>query len=165
MKTILFAFCSLLGLTALSAVSEESKPTVRFAIVGLVHDHARGFIPGLLTRTDVQLAGIVEPDQKLTAQYARLYKLNTNLFYSTLEDLLARTNVQAVAAFTSTFDHRRVVEACAPRGIHVMMEKPLAVNMEHARAMAAATKKAGVHLLVNYETTWYPANQAAYRSE
>jgi predicted dehydrogenase len=43
-----------------------------------------------------------------------------------------------------------------------MMEKPLAVNMEHARAMAAAAKKAGVHLLVNYETTWYPANQAAY---
>ena len=55
------------------------------------------------------------------------------------------------------------METCAPQGIHVMMEKPLAVNMEHARAMAAAAKKAGVHLLVNYETTWYPANQAAYK--
>src|SRR5260221_5092548 len=44
-----------------------------------------------------------------------------------------------------------------------MMEKPLAVNLEHARAMAAAARKGGIHLLVNYETTWYPANQAAYR--
>src|SRR5260221_11834401 len=44
-----------------------------------------------------------------------------------------------------------------------MMEKPLAVNLEHARAMAAAARKGGIHLLVNYETPWYPANQAAYR--
>jgi len=71
--------------------------------------------------------------------------------------------VQAVATFTRTFDHRRVVETCAARGVHVMMEKPLAVNLEHARAMAAAAKKGGIQLLVNYETTWYPANQAAYK--
>jgi predicted dehydrogenase len=111
----------------------------------------------------VQVVGIVEPDQKLVAQCAGLYHLNTNLFYSSLEDLLAKTNVQAVATFTSTFDHRRVVEECAPRGIDVMMEKPLAVNMKDARAMAAAAKKGGIQLLVNYETTWYPANQAAYK--
>ena len=43
-----------------------------------------------------------------------------------------------------------------------MMEKPLAVSMEHARAMEAAAKKAGIQVIVNYETTWYPANQAAY---
>jgi predicted dehydrogenase len=76
--------------------------------------------------------------------------------------LLAKTNVEAVAIFTSTFDHRRIVEECAPHGIQVMMEKPLAVNMEHARAMSAAAKKAGVQLVVNYETTWYSANHAAY---
>src|SRR5262249_54031763 len=109
------------------------------------------------------IVGIVEPDQKLVAQAARRYKLRTELFYSSLEDLLAKTNAQAVATFTSTFDHKRVVETCAPHGVHVMMEKPLAVNMEHARAMAAAAKKGNVHLLVNYETTWYTANQAAYK--
>ena len=153
----------LLGLTALPAFSEANKPPVRLAIIGLVHTHVRGFLPLALANPEVQVVGIVEPDQQLVAQNARLYKLNTNLFFATLEELLARTNVQAVATFTSTFDHRRVVETCAPRGIQVMMEKPLAVNMEHARAMAAAAKKGGVHLLVNYETTWYPANQAAYK--
>jgi len=69
---------------------------------------------------------------------------------------------QAVAIFTSTFDHRRVVEACAARGIPVMMEKPLAVNMEHARAIEAAATKAKIPFVVNYETTWYPANQTLY---
>lgn len=139
------------------------KPPVRFAIIGLVHDHARGFIPASLNRTDVQLAGIVEEDAALRAKYAAQYKLSTNMLFAKLDDLLAKTNIQAVAVFTSTFDHKRVVEECAPRGLHVMMEKPLAVNMDHARAMAAAAKKAGVHLLVNYETTWYPANHAIYR--
>jgi hypothetical protein len=53
---------------------------------------------------------------------------------------LPKANVQAVAVFTSTFDHRRIVETCAARGVHVMMEKPLAVNMEHARAIEAAAR-------------------------
>jgi predicted dehydrogenase len=120
-------------------------------------------LPQALTNAEVQVVGIVEPDQKLVAEFAQRYQINTNLFFRSLDELFAKTNAQAVATFTSTFDHRRVVEACAPRGIHVMMEKPLAVNMEHARAMAAAAKKGGIHLLVNYETTWYSANHAAYK--
>ena len=64
--------------------------------------------------------------------------------------------MQAVAAFTSTYDHEEVVEKCAAHGLQVMMEKPLAVNLEHARAIAAAVKKSGIQLIVNYETTWYP---------
>jgi predicted dehydrogenase len=144
------------------APCDEAKNPVRFAIVGLTHDHARGFIPGARDRADIQLVGIVEPDQELAARYARNFKLNTNLFYSSLVELLARTNVQAVGTFTSTFDHRKVVEECAARGITVMMEKPLAVNMEHALAIQAAAKKGGIQVMVNYETTWYPANQEAY---
>jgi predicted dehydrogenase len=34
--------------------------------------------------------------------------------------------------------------------------------MEHARAMEASAKKGGIHVLVNYETTWYPANHEAF---
>jgi predicted dehydrogenase len=160
-KRIAIAF-GLLSLTILFGRSEDAKPPVRFAIVGLSHDHARGFIPGARDRSDVQLVGIVEPNQELSGRYARAFKLNTNLFYSTLGDLLAKTNVQAVAIFTSTFDHRRVVEECAAHGITVMMEKPLAVNMEHALAMQTAAKRGGIQILVNYETTWYPANQQAF---
>jgi predicted dehydrogenase len=43
------------------------------------------------------------------------------------------------------------------------MEKPLAVNLDHARAIAAAAKRGGIQVIVNYETTWYPANQETYR--
>ena len=50
-----------------------------------------------------------------------------------------------------------VVEACASRGIHVMVEKPLAVSMEHARTIRRAANRGGIHVIVNYETTWYPS--------
>ena len=51
---------------------------------------------------------------------------------------------------------------CAPLGIDVMMEKPFAIGMDDARAMAAAAAKGGIQLVVNYETTWYRSTQAAY---
>jgi predicted dehydrogenase len=135
---------------------------VRYAIVGLTHDHAHGFIPGASARQDVQLVGIAEPDQNLARRYAERYKLATNLFYTSVEQMLDQTKPQAVATFTSTFEHRRVVEICAPRQVHVMVEKPLAINLEHARAIEAAVRKSGIQVVVNYETTWYPANHAAY---
>jgi len=144
-----------------ASVAEDKAP-VRFAIVGLSHDHARGFIPSARNRSDIQLAGIVETDEGLVARYAKNYKLGPGLFFGSLAELMAKTNIQAVAIFTSTFEHKQVVEEAAARGLTVMMEKPLAVNMEHARAIQAAARKAGVQVVVNYETTWYPSNQEAY---
>jgi predicted dehydrogenase len=67
-----------------------------------------------------------------------------------------------VLAYTNTYDHRRVVEICARRGIHVMMEKPLAVGTEDAHAIERAAQQGEIHVLVNYETTWYRSNHAAF---
>jgi predicted dehydrogenase len=75
--------------------------------------------------------------------------------------MLEKTHPQAVLVYTSTYDHRVAVEACARRGIHVMMEKPLAVSYADAQAMAAAAQHGKIHVLVNYETTWYRSNHAA----
>ncbi len=142
--------------------ADEPKAPVRFAIFGLEHDHAAGFIPRARGRKDIQLVGIIESRADLVSRYSKSFGLEPGLFYSSLDELLAKTNIQAVATFTSTFEHLHVVEACAPKGIHVMMEKPLTVNMGQARALKAAAEKGGIQVIVNYETTWYPGNQAAF---
>jgi predicted dehydrogenase len=149
-------------LLLLSAALAGAAPPVRLAIVGLVHDHVGGMLPSLAGRSDVRLVGVVEPNAKLASLYAERYHLAPGLFFATFDALRAATTVQAVAAFTSTLDHRRVVEMCAPLGIDVMMEKPFAVNMEDARAMASAARRGGIQLVVNYETTWYRSNRSAY---
>ena len=76
--------------------------------------------------------------------------------------MLDRARPQAVVAFTSTADHPAVVAACARRKIPVMMEKPLAVCVEQARAIERSAAEGGIPVLVNYETTWYPAVHAAH---
>src|SRR2546427_1075541 len=76
--------------------------------------------------------------------------------------MLKKTHPQAVLAYTSTYDHRRVVEICARHGVHVMMEKPLAVSLEDALAIQKASFSGKIQVLVNYETSWYPSNWAAH---
>ncbi len=98
----------------------------------------------------------------LFEKYAKQFKLDPKLYFADLDDLLDKTHPQAVLVYTSTYDHRAVVEACARRGISVMMEKPLAVSYADALAIADAAKRGKIHVLVNYETTWYRSNHAAY---
>ncbi len=159
-KLLLFALA--LFATRGFVQAQNDKPPVRFAMVGLEHDHARSFIPLAMKSQAMQLVGIIEPRADLKERYGKLFNLDTNLFFPSLEALLAKTNIQAVTTFTSTFDHLKVVEMCAPKGIHVMMEKPLAVNLKAAQAIEAAAKKGGIQIMVNYETTWSAGNQAAY---
>jgi predicted dehydrogenase len=161
MKLVL-ALLSLIGFATFQLPARDVRPPVRIAMAGLVHDHAMGFIPRFAGRTDVELVGIVETNQDLIKRYSERFHLDPNLFYPSLDALFAKTNVQAVAIFTSTFDHVRVVKTCAAHDADVMMEKPLATNLKQARAIEAAVKKSGIQLIVNYETSWYPGNQAAY---
>ncbi len=140
-----------------------SGQPLRLCIAGLVHGHVDGFLHAAAGRTDVQIAGIFEPDTALQKHYAQRYGLSDSVFFTDLAAMLERIKPEAVASFTSTYDHAKVVEACAPRHIHVMMEKPLAVDMQQARAIQRAAREGQIHVIVNYETTWYPSHGAMWK--
>ncbi len=142
-------------------MKKEEAP-LRVALAGLVHGHAFGFFDQFQKRTDLQIVGIAESNGQLVAQFEKRYGLAPNLFYTDLEEMLKATHPQAVLAYTNTYDHPRVVEICERYGVHVMMEKPLAVSLEDARAIEKAAHAGKIQVLVNYETTWYRSNQAAY---
>jgi len=110
------------------------KP-LRVAIVGLVHGHVAGFLGPALKRSDIQVVGIVEPDQQLAHRYANQFKLDPQLLYSDVEQMLTTVQPQAVLVYADTRDHRRIVEAAARHRVPVMMEKPLAVSVEDALAI------------------------------
>lgn len=135
---------------------------LRIGIAGLVHGHVGGFLNQNLHRADIQIVGIAEADKNLRELTASKYSLPQSILFSTLEEMLSLTHPQAVLIYSNTFDHRAIVEACARHGIPVMMEKPLAVSLSDARAMQAAARRAKIPVLVNYETTWYRSNRAAY---
>ena len=162
MTLVLFASSSVDLRAQTKPADKKEEAPLRVALAGLVHGHAFGFFDQFQKRTDLQVVGIAEADRQRAAQFAKRYGLATGLFYSDLEEMLKATHPQAVLAYTNTYDHRRVVEICARYGVPVMMEKPLAVSLEDARAIEKAARAGKIQVLVNYETTWYRSNQAAY---
>jgi predicted dehydrogenase len=139
-----------------------SQPLLRVAIVGLVHGHVHGFLGQWGHSPLIDIVGVVEPDQRLLSQAAARYGFDQAILFTDLETMLAKIHPQAVLVYTNTYDHRRVVEACARHGVHVMMEKPLAVSLDDALAIEKAAHEGKIHVLVNYETSWYRSNHAAY---
>jgi predicted dehydrogenase len=127
-------------------------------VAGITHGH----VPLILDRkgkTDVEVVGVYEPNTELAQRYAKRYNFNPALIYDDLKKMLDVVKPEAVAAFGSIYAHMAVVEACAPRGIHVMVEKPLATTKAHAERMEALAKKYNIHLLTNFETSWYPTTE------
>ena len=159
-QTALIAF-ALIFATPLPA--DDAKPPLRVVIAGLVHGHADGFFSHSRNRSDIQIIAIAESDRALFDQYAAKFHLDLPLYHADLDETLRSSKPQAVLVYTSTYDHRKVVELCAHYGIPVMMEKPLAVSFADAQAMARAAHAAKIQVLVNYETSWYPSNHAAFQ--
>ncbi|MEO8471782.1 MAG: Gfo/Idh/MocA family oxidoreductase [Chryseolinea sp.] len=140
----------------------QTLAPLRVGVAGITHGHV-GWILGKTTKTDVSVVGIYEPDVALSQKFAKQYGLASSLFYTDLDKMLDATKPEAVVAFGSIFQHQAAVEACAPRGIHVMVEKPLATTVEAALKMSALAKKNKIFLLTNYETSWYPTTDKTYQ--
>ena len=127
-------------LCASLAFGQDEKP-LRVAIAGLAHGHVDGFFRALQRRKDVEIVGVFDPDVSLHKKYQDKYHFDGALFFTSLGAMLDKVKPEAVATFTNTFDHPVVVEACSARKIPVMMEKPLAVSMEHASVIQKAAAR------------------------
>jgi len=134
---------------------------LRVGVAGLTHSHVH-WILERPDRGDIQLVGIAEPNKALAERFLKQHGLPMSLWFATLEEMISTTKPEAVTAFGSIFDHLAVVKACAPRGIHVMVEKPLAISLDHAKQMQSLAKQYKIHLLTNFETTWYATNHKAH---
>ena len=141
-------------------MSAQKEP-IKVGIAGLTHTHVH-WILGREDLGDIEIVGIVEPNRDLALRYSKQHGFEMNLVFNTLDEMIAKTKPDAVTAFGSIYEHLEVVKICAPKGIHVMVEKPLAVSLQHAKEMKALAEKHNIHLLTNYETTWYPTNHKAY---
>ena len=140
---------------------QSQSPPVRIGIVGMTHDHVNGILQHPIHEGMI-LVGFAEPNKEIALRLLKKNNLPDSLWYPSLEMMIDKTNPDAVCDFRSTFEHLETVEKCAPRKIHVMVEKPLAVNSIHAKKMQALAKQYSIHLITNYETTWYGSHHQAF---
>lgn len=142
--------------------SKETGP-LRIGVVGMVHGHVEGVLWAAKEREDVEIVGIYEPDRALFDRFASKYGLDGSLYHSSLEDMLKRCAPEAVSVMTSIDDHLETVEACSVRGVHLLIEKPLAYSKADAQRMAELAERHGVLVLTNFETSWYASVREAQR--
>lgn len=148
---------SILVFTFLLVTLMAHTAPLRIGIAGMTHDHVHGIL-SQRTKGHIEIVGIAEPNKELAKKYSDRYGFPMSIVFSSLEEMIEKTKPEAVASFGSIYAHLEVVKTCAPRGIHVMVEKPLAATLADAKQMQALAIQHKIQLLTNYETTWYGSN-------
>jgi predicted dehydrogenase len=170
MKKLLLLTITLVAVYSNSALAANPDSPMKMGIVGLTHGHIEFSLRGgslapaggLMNRSDIQIVGVVEPDQALFDSYAQRHHISPSLHFRSIKEMVAQAHPTAVLVFTAPSEHRRIVEECAALGVHVMVEKPLAISYKDALAMQEAAQHGKIHVLVNLETSWYPSNTEAF---
>ena len=142
-----------------SGVKAEAKRALRIGVIGagiMGSNHARVLadIPG------VRLVGIADPDRKQRDVVAR------TLGCAALQDVdgLLQAGVDAVTIAAPTHLHHDLALQCISRGVHVMVEKPIAPTVEEGHAIVAAARRAGVTLMVGHVERFNPAVESVKRA-
>lgn len=144
----------------LSNIIWAQKP-LKVIVVGLNHDHVHGIL-SQYNKGSVDIIGVAEADKQLQQKYAKLYHLPENLFYKDLKSAIAHQKPDAVLGYNEVGKHLEIVETCAPLGIPVMVEKPLAATLAQAKQIEKLADQYHIKVLTNFETTWYPSNKTVH---
>jgi UDP-N-acetylglucosamine 3-dehydrogenase len=134
---------------------EDAEAPLRVGVVGtgiMGSNHARVFadLPG------VKLVGIADPDDKQREFVAGTLGCSG---HADVEGILAE-GVEALTIAAPTHLHRDLALTCIKRGVHVMVEKPIASSVEEGRDIIAAARRAGLTLMVGHVERFNPAVEA-----
>jgi UDP-N-acetylglucosamine 3-dehydrogenase len=127
---------------------------VGVGVMGSNHARVLSELPG------VKLTGIVDPDGSQRDFVAR------TLGCTSFADLgaLVRSGVDAVTVAAPTHFHRDIALECIARGIHLLVEKPIASTIEEGRSIVAAARRSGVTLMVGHVERFNPAVESIKRA-
>ena len=139
----------------MQAAEASAERPLRVGVVGvgvMGSNHARVFasLPG------TELVGVADPDRKQAEFVARTLGCDA---MADVEELLER-RVDAITIAAPTHLHRDIALKCTARGVHVMVEKPIASSVEEGREIIAAARRANLTLMVGHVERFNPAVEA-----
>jgi predicted dehydrogenase len=140
-----------------------AQQPVRVVIAGLNHDHIHGILKQF-NNGKVNIVGIAEPNKALQLKFGKQYHLPDSIFYDDLKKLVILKKPDVVLGYNPVAQHLSIVQICAPLGISVMVEKPLAATLQQAKQIELLAAQYHIKVLTNYETTWYPSYHDVYNT-
>jgi len=134
---------------------------IRIGVLGLTHDHVWSNLEQLRCQPGALVAGAAEPDSELRARFAEAFPEAE--LHEDAESFLEAAPLDAVYLFADNRTSAGHGVLAAERGLHCLVEKPMAADAEGADAFLDAVEKAGVIAMVNWPFAWWPQLQEAIR--
>jgi predicted dehydrogenase len=131
-----------------------SQQRFRVGIAGVTHGHVSAHLRDWKQTSNVDLVAIADANQEQRGDYVRRFELENVHQYDSIGEMLEREELDVVSVCNETVNHVTAVEQAAQRGVHCIVEKPLAFSLAHAERMLAAAGKFGVQVVTNYPTRW-----------
>lgn len=127
--------------------------TLKVAVIGVGAmglNHARVYFD----LPDVRLVGVVDENPTTAESVARRYNATP---YTSFERMLDEQHPDAVTVAVPTVDHLEVALRVIQRGVHLLIEKPIALTRDEGQRIIRAAEEAGVHLMVGHIERFNPA--------
>lgn len=138
----------------------DSRP-IRYAVVGLGYIAQSAVLPAFRHAKNSELVALISSDPVKLDKLAKKYGVEYTGNYSDLELILEQANVDAVyLALPNSLHHEYTLRA-AELGVHVLCEKPLAMDADEALEMVEAAEDNGIKLMTAYRLHFEPANLEA----
>jgi predicted dehydrogenase len=127
-----------------------ARKKIRYAVVGLGHLVQKAVLPAFKNARDCELAAIVSGDKTKLRQLAKLYGVERAYTYHQYDECLRSGAIDAVFIGLPNHLHCEYSVRAAHAGMHVLCEKPMAIDEDECRRMIAASKKSNTKLMIAY---------------
>lgn len=136
---------------------------VRLAAVGIGWITQGFLLPGVKHTGNTELVALVSGHEDKADEVAAKYDLKPEdvYTYEAYQTLLDSGKVDAVYLATPNFDHVELAVQTLNAGVHLLLEKPMAVSVEECRRIMAAAEASGTKLMVAYRLHFEPATLKA----
>lgn len=138
--------------------------TDRKRVVGITFDHMHmgDLLRQVHDHPGAEIVGICDADPARMASAIANFAVSPDRVFTDIAACMA-TRPDLVILCPATAEHARHVEAVAPYGAAILVEKPFAASLADADRMIAAAAGGGCRMAVNWPLAWYPSHNTAKR--
>ena len=134
---------------------------VRYAVVGVGWIAQSVFMPGVEHTGNSEVVALVTGHEEKAAEVGKKYGIERVHTYDQLDELLASGDIDAVYLATPNFDHIELAVKTLDAGVHLLLEKPMAVSVAECERMIKAAEGSGAKLMIAYRLHFEPGTLKA----
>jgi predicted dehydrogenase len=143
------------------AISQKTSGKVRYAVVGLGWFAQAAALPAFANTDNSELVALVSDDSTKLRQLSETYGIHRTYSYDDYEACLNSGEIDAVYIALPNHLHRDYTVRAAQAGIHVLCEKPMAVEPEECEEMIRVCEENQIKLMIAYRLHLEEANLKA----